>query len=166
MQKASELRSGWQWNMLFFLIALLVVAADQLSKIWIRSNLLVGQSLFEAGFFRITHVHNTGAAFGLFQGQSFLLIIVALAGIAVLLVYALVIYRKFPLLDNRLGRSTLGLVLGGAVGNLIDRLRFGYVTDFIDVGLWPAFNIADSAITIGVILLAYSLLRSARTGKH
>ncbi len=166
MQKASELRSGWQWNMLLFLIALLVVAADQLSKVWIRSNLLVGQSLFEAGFFRITHVNNTGAAFGLFQGQSFLLTIVALVGITVLLVYALVIYRKFPLLDNRLGRSTLGLVLGGAVGNLIDRLRFGYVTDFIDVGRWPAFNIADSAITVGVILFAYSFLRSARAEKH
>lgn len=166
MQKASEFRSGWQWNMLLFLIALLVVAADQLSKVWIRSNLLVGQSLFEAGFFRITHVNNTGAAFGLFQGQSFLLTIVALVGITVLLVYTLVIYRKFPLLDNRLGRSTLGLVLGGAVGNLIDRLRFGYVTDFISVGLWPAFNIADSAITVGVILFAYSLLRSARAEKH
>lgn len=166
MQKASEFRSGWQWNMLLFLIALLVVAADQLSKVWIRSNLLVGQSLFEAGFFRIIHVNNTGAAFGLFQGQSFLLTIVALVGITVLLVYALVIYRKFPLLDNRLGRSTLGLVLGGAVGNLIDRLRFGYVTDFISVGLWPAFNIADSAITVGVILFAYSFLRSARAEKH
>jgi len=166
MQKASELRSGWQWNMLLFLIALLVVAADQLSKVWIRSNLLVGQSLFEAGFFRIIHVNNTGAAFGLFQGQSFLLTIVALVGITVLLVYVLVIYRKFPLLDNRLGRSTLGLILGGAVGNLVDRLRFGYVTDFISVGLWPAFNIADSAITVGVILFAYSFLRSARAEKH
>ena len=166
MQKASEFRSGWQWNMLLFLIALLVVAADQLSKVWIRSNLLVGQSLFEAGFFRITHVNNTGAAFGLFQGQSFLLTIVALVGITVLLVYTLVIYRKFPLLDNRLGRSTLGLVLGGAVGNLIDRIRLGYVTDFISVGLWPAFNIADSAITVGVILFAYSFLRSARAEKH
>jgi len=166
MQKASELRSEWRWNVLFFLIVLLVVAADQLSKIWIRSNLLVGQSLFEAGFFRITYVHNTGAAFGLFQGQSFLLTIVALVGITVLLVYTLVFYRRFPLLDNRLGRPVLGLVLGGAVGNLIDRLRFGYVTDFIDVGLWPAFNLADSAITIGVILLAYSFLRSARAEKH
>jgi signal peptidase II len=166
MQKASELRSGWQWNTLFFLIALLVVAADQLSKIWIRSSLPVGQSIFEAGFFRITHVHNTGAAFGLFQGQSFLLTIVALLGITGLLVYALVIYRRFPLSGNMLGRPVLGLVLGGAVGNLIDRLRFGYVTDFIDVGLWPAFNIADSAITIGVILLAYSLLRLTRAEKH
>jgi len=166
MQKASELRSGWWRNTVLFLIALLVVAADQLSKIWIRSNLPVGQSLFEAGFFRLTHVHNTGAAFGLFQGQSFLLSIVAMVGIAVFLVYALVIYRGFPLLDNMPNRVALGLVLGGTVGNLIDRLRFGYVIDFIDFGLWPAFNVADSAVTVGVILFAYSLLFVARSGKH
>jgi len=150
----------------FLLTALLVVAADRLSKLWIRSNLLVGQSLPEAGFLRLTHVHNTGAAFGLFQGQSFPLTIVALVGIAVLLVYALFIYRRFPFLDNRLGISALGLVLGGTVGNLIDRLRFGYVIDFIGVGIWPAFNIADSAIVVGVIILAYSLLPLARAEKH
>ena len=152
--------------MVFFLTALLIVTADQLSKLWIRSNLLVGQSLPEAGFFRLTHVHNTGAAFGLFQDQTFALTIVALVGIAVLLVYALFIYRRFPLLDNGLGISALGLVLGGTVGNLIDRLRFGYVTDFIDVGIWPAFNIADSAIVVGVIIFAYSLRSLARAGKQ
>ncbi len=166
MQKASEFRSRWRRNVVFFLIALLVVAADQLSKIWIRSSLLVGQSQFEAGFFRLTHVHNTGAAFGLLQGQSFLLTIVAIVGIAVFLGYALVIYRGFPLLDNMPSRVALGLVLGGTIGNLIDRLRFGYVTDFLDFNLWPAFNIADSAITVGVILFAYSFLRSARAEKH
>jgi len=143
-----------------------VVAADQLSKIWIRSHLPVGQSLFEAGFFRITRVHNTGAAFGLFQGQSFPLTIVAMVGIAFFLVYALVIYRHSPILDNMPNRVALGLVLGGTIGNLIDRLRFGYVTDFIAFNLWPAFNIADSAVTIGVILFAYSLLSIARTKKH
>jgi len=141
----------------FFLIALLVVAADQFSKEWVRSNLLVGQSLFAVGFFRLTHVHNTGAAFGLFQGQSFPLTIVALVVTAILLFYTFFIYRRFPLLDNMLGRSALGLILGGIVGNLIDRLHFGYVTDFIDVGFWPAFNIADSAIVVGVIIFAYSL---------
>jgi len=150
----------------FFLTGLLIVTADQLSKLWIRSNLLVGQSLPEAGFFRLTHVHNTGAAFGLFQGQSFPLTIVALVGIAVLLLYALFIYRRFPFLDNVLGKSALGLVLGGTVGNLIDRLRFGYVIDFIGVGIWPAFNIADSAIVVGVIIFAYSLLPLARAEKQ
>jgi signal peptidase II len=165
MQKVKSLRGKWL-NVVFFLTALLVVVADQLSKMWIRSNLVVGQSLPETGFFRLTHIQNTGAAFGLFQGHSFALTIVALVGIVVLLVYALLIYRRFPILDNLLGKSALGLVLGGTVGNLIDRLHLGYVTDFIDVGFWPAFNIADSAIVVGVIMLAYSLYFLARTEKH
>ncbi len=161
MQKAKSLQ-GKRRNVVFFLTALLVVVADQLSKMWIRSNLVVGQSLPETGFFRLTHIYNTGAAFGLFRDQSFALTIVALVGIVGLLLYALVFYRHFPLLDNRLGRLALGLILGGTVGNLIDRLHLGYVTDFIDVGIWPAFNIADSAIVVGAIILAYSLLRFAQ----
>ena len=159
MQKASRLQGKWRQNVLFFLTALLIVAADQFSKIWIRSY-PEGQPIFDAGFFRITHIHNTGAAFGLFQGHSFALTIVTLVGIAVILLFALLLYRHSPYLDNMLSRVALGLVLGGTIGNLIDRLRFGYVTDFIDFGFWPAFNIADSAITVGVIIFAYSLLRS------
>ncbi len=147
----------WQ-NVVFFLTALLAVAADQLSKIWIRSNLARGELLPETGLFRLTHVHNTGAAFGLFQDQTFPLTIVALIGIVALLLFALLIYRRFPFLDSRLGKPALGLVLGGTVGNLIDRLRLGYVTDFLDIGVWPAFNIADSAITVGVVLFVYSFL--------
>ena len=152
--------------MAFFLIALLVVVADQLSKLWIRSNLLVGQSLPEEGFLQLTHVRNTGASFGLFQDQSFALTIVAIVGIALILVYALIIHHRFFPSDNLLGKSALGLILGGTIGNLIDRLHFGYITDFIDIGIWPAFNIADSAITVGVIIFAYSLLRLARAEKH
>ena len=160
MRKANHLQ-GKRWqDVLFLLTALLIVAADQLSKMWIRANLAIGQSLFEAGFFRITHVHNTGAAFGLFRGQSASLTVVAFVGIGVLLFYAFLVYRRLPLLDNMLNRLALGLVFGGTIGNLIDRLRFGYVTDFIDFGFWPAFNIADSAITIGVIIFVYSSLRS------
>ena len=157
MQKASNSPGRWRWNVSFFLATLLIVAADQLSKTWIRSNLALGQSLPETGFFRLTHVHNTGAAFGLFRGQSFPLTIVALVCVAVLFVYALFIHRRFPYLDNMLVKSALGLVLGGIVGNLIDRLYFGYVTDFIDIGIWPAFNIADSAIVIVIIIFVYSL---------
>ena len=144
--------------MVLFLTTLLVIAADQLSKIWIRSNLAIGESLPETGLFRLIHVPNTGAAFGLFQGQSLPLTIVAIVGIVVLLIFVLFIYRRYPFLNDKLGKPALGLILGGTVGNLIDRLRLGYVTDFIDIGIWPAFNIADSAITVGVILLAYSLI--------
>jgi len=159
MRKANHLQDKRWQDVLFLLTALLIVAADQLSKIWIRANLAIGQSLFEAGFFRITHVHNTGAAFGLFRGQSASLTVVALVGIGVLLFYAFLVYRHFPLLNNKLNRLALGLVFGGTIGNLIDRLRFGYVTDFIDFGFWPAFNIADSAITVGVLIFVYSSLR-------
>ncbi len=165
MQKAGNLRGRWR-NVAFFLIALLVVVADQLSKLWIRSNLLVGQSLPEEGFLQLTHVRNTGASFGLFQDQSFALTIVAIVGIALILVYALIIHHRFFPSDNLLGKSALGLILGGTIGNLIDRLNFGYITDFIDIGIWPAFNIADSSIVVGVILFAYSLLPLARAEKH
>ena len=165
MRKASSLPGKWR-IVVFFLTALLVVTADQLSKIWIRSHLAVGQSLPETGWLRLTHVRNTGAVFGLFQDQSLPLTVVAILGIAVLLAYALLSYRRFPFLDNTLGKVALGLVLGGTVGNLIDRLRFGYITDFIDVGFWPAFNVADSAIVVGVIIFTYSLLSLARAGKQ
>ncbi len=165
MQKAKSLQGKW-WNVVFFLTALMVVVADQLSKLWIRSNLDISESLFEVGFFRLTRVHNSGAAFGLFQGQSFLLTIIALVGVAALLLYAFFFHHKFPFLGNRLGKLALGLVLGGTVGNLIDRIRLGYVTDFIDFNFWPAFNIADPAIVVGVILLAYSLISLARAGER
>ncbi len=165
MQKVSSLQGKWWDVAFFFTTALLLVAADQLSKFWIRSNLAIGESLFEVGFFCLTRVHNAGAAFGLFQGQSFLLTIIASVGVAALLLYALFFYHRIPFLDNRLGKLALGLVLGGTVGNLIDRIRFGYVTDFIAVSIWPAFNIADSAIVVGTIILAYSLICLARAGK-
>ena len=165
MRKVNRLQGRWQ-NVVFSLTGLLIVVADQFSKAWIRANLPEGRSLFETGFLRITHVHNTGAAFGLFPDQSFALIIVALIGITAILAYVLVIYRYFPLPDGMLGKLALGLVFGGTLGNLIDRLRFGYVIDFIDFGFWPAFNIADSAITVGIIIFAYSLLRLARAEKH
>jgi len=162
MQKANPLQGKWP-NVVFFPIALLVVAADQLSKAWIGSYPYPKeQPIFEIGFFQITPVHNTGAAFGLFQDHSFALTIVALVGITALLLYALFIYRRFPSLDNMPTRVAIGLILGGTVGNLIDRICLGYVTDFIRIGIWPAFNIADSAITIGAIIFAYSLYTLAR----
>lgn len=148
--------------MVFLLTALLVIAADQLSKIWIRANLAIGESLPETGLFRLTHGHNTGAAFGLFQGQSFMLTVIALLGGVLLLFFALFFHQRLSSLNNLLSRLALGLLLGGTMGNLIDRLSLGYVTDFIDIGIWPAFNIADSAIVVGTIALAYSLLFLAR----
>ena len=166
MQKVNPLQ-GKLRNVVFFLIALLVVVIDQLSKMWIRNYLPEGYSLPVTGFLQLTHIQNTGGAFGLFQGQTFPLTVVAFVGAAVILVYALIFYPRFPFFDNMVGKSALGLVLGGTVGNIIDRLRFGYVTDFIDFGFWPAFNVADSSVVIGVIIFAYSLhsLAGAVRGK-
>jgi len=152
--------------LLLFLIAFLVVAADQLSKLWIRANLAIGESIFEIGFFRFLYVRNTGAAFGLFQGHSFTLTIINIVVLAALLVFVIFIYHRYYYLDNTLGKIAIGLILGGQIGNLIDRLRIGYVTDFIDFNFWPTFNVADSAVTVGIIILVFSLIRLASTEKR
>ena len=165
MRRANSPWGKWWRTVVFFLVALAVVIGDQLSKVWIRSNLALGQTLFEVGFFRIIYISNTGASFGLFPGQSFALTIVTIVGVALILIFVLVIHRWFPPLDNMLSKVALGLVLGGALGNLIDRLNLGYVIDFIDFRVWPAFNIADSAVVVGVIIFAYSLRFLARAGK-
>lgn len=163
MRKPSRLLAS---PVVVLLIGGLIIWADQLSKMWIRANVPPWQSLVDFGIFQIAHVRNTGAAFGLFQGQSFLLTIFSILGVAALLVYLFAFQRRLPLLEGILGRLALGLVLGGAAGNLIDRLRLGYVTDFIDFKIWPAFNVADSAITVGMLLLVYCLLRMAGSGEH
>ena len=148
----------------FLLAALLVAAADQFSKLWIRSY-SEGETIFQAGFFRIIHTTNTGAAFGLFQDQSFFLAIVAFTGIILILLLALLFTRRLPFLETAPTKLALGLILGGTIGNLTDRLRFGHVTDFISAGIWPTFNVADSAVTIGVILFACLFLFSTKATK-
>jgi len=157
MRKVNSLL-GKGWNAVFFLVATLVVVGDQLSKSWIRSNLATGQSLPEGGFFFLTYICNTGAVFGLFRDHSFPLTIVGFVGIAIVFVYAFYVCRRFSFLNNGLSKAALGSILGGTIGNLIDRLRFGYITDFIGVGIWPPFNVADSSITVGVVVFAGSLI--------
>jgi len=158
MRKVNSLRGKWWQNVAFSLIALAVVIGDQLSKIWIRSNLAVGQSLPEGGFFRLTHIQNTGAAFGIFQNHTFPLTIVSFVGVGVILFYTFFVCRRFPFSNNMISKAALGSILGGTVGNLIDRFNLGYVTDFIGVGTFPAFNVADSAVTVGVSVFAGSLI--------
>lgn len=143
----------------FFLIALIVVALDQVSKFFIRANMNLGQSIPEEGFFRITYGTNTGGVFGLFANQAFLITLTAIVGVAAILVYS-----RYPQANRVLVRVALGLLLGGAVGNLIDRIRFGKVVDFIDVGAWPVFNVADSAVVVGVILIIYYFLFGQKRG--
>lgn len=142
-------------KLLFPLIALLVLAADQLTKAWMQSTLSLGYSESLLGPLRLTLVHNRGIAFGLPVAQGFVSLAVVLVLVVLLLLY------RSRMLRGAAGYAALGLLVGGAIGNLIDRLRFGHVVDFIDFGFWPVFNVADSAVTCGVILLAYSLLTTA-----
>jgi len=142
-------------GLLLLIIALAVVGIDQLTKYLVRANMELGQSIPKEGIFRITYVTNTGGAFGIFANQAFLLALVAIIGIGAFLVYL----RYIPL-QSTLLKVGLGLDLGGAVGNLIDRLRFeGKVTDFIYIGdWWPVFNVADMSLVVGTILIAFYLL--------
>ena len=135
-------------------LAAIVFLLDQLTKFLVRAYLPFGYSFPFDGFFRITHTHNTGSAFGILQGQNTPLIFVSFIGIFVLAL----IYRSQTRPTNLL-RLSLGLQIGGALGNLLDRLRLGSVTDFIDVGPWPVFNLADASIVSGLVLLGWLLLR-------
>jgi signal peptidase II len=158
MRKASSLWSRWWRTVLFFLVALAVAISDQLSKAWIRSNLAVGQSLPVDRFTRFIHTQNTGAAFGIFADHTSVLTVVSFIGAAVVLFYNFYLCRRFPFLDNGVSMAALGAVLGGTVGNLIDRLTLGYVTDFVAVGTFPAYNVADASLTTGVSVFAGSLI--------
>lgn len=141
-------------GLLLLVIALAVVGIDLLTKWLVRSNMVLGESIPKEGIFRLTYVTNTGGAFGIFANQAFLLALIAIIGVSIFLFYL----RYLPL-DSTLLKVGLGLDLGGAAGNLIDRLRFdGKVTDFIDIGAWPVFNVADMSLVVGTILIAYYLL--------
>ena len=158
MRKVTSLRrERWQ-NIAFSLIALSLVFADQFSKAWIRSNIAIGQSLPEGAFFHITHSQNTGAAFGIFQGHTPSLTVVSFIGAGIILVYTFYLCRRFPFLNNIVSKAALGAMFGGTVGNLIDRMTLGYVTDFIGVGTFPTFNVSDASITGGVGVFAGSLI--------
>mgnify|MGYP005864192991 CR=1 FL=1 len=139
-------------------VAAAVVALDQLSKAGVMRYLAPYTPWNPIAPLRpivtLTYVTNTGVAFGLFPQLGNLYVVVALVVIAGLIVF----YRQYAL-SQPLLRLCLGLQVGGALGNLIDRLRFGHVIDFIDFKVWPVFNVADSCIVIGVVILAFVLLR-------
>ncbi len=138
-------------------IGLLVVLVDQITKHQVRAALPPGASWNPIPWLEpivtLTHLRNTGAAFGLFPGLSTVFVLVAIATVLGIALYARQLAEEAPLLH-----VALGLQLGGAVGNLIDRLARGFVTDFIDVRIWPVFNVADSAVVIGAAVLAFYAL--------
>lgn len=139
-------------------LGLAVLGADQLTKRW--AVVVLGpnprdQSLPLIGdWFQLIYTQNTGIAFGLFQNlPGFFTTISILITAGMIVAYAVYLPNRSPWVQ-----IAMGLVLGGAVGNILDRLRFGYVIDFISVGWWPVFNLADSAITVGVTMLAAYLI--------
>lgn len=144
-----------------FLIAGFVFVADRLTKYFIIKCLVLGQSIkVIPGIFHITLVFNNGAAFGLLQDRALFFVIFSFAAIALILL----IISKARQLDTLFAVS-LALILGGAAGNLIDRLKFGYVIDFLDFRVWPVFNIADSCISIGIALIAFSIILNPPSGE-
>ena len=145
--------------MKFLWLAPVVIVADQVTKRIVQTSMALHDSTPVLGdFFRLTYIHNSGAAFGLKIGSPFVH-----TAISIVALFALVwLFRSVPR-ENRIMRPALSMVLGGALGNIIDRVRLGMVVDFFDVGIgnlrWPVFNVADSFVTIGILLIALSYLR-------
>ncbi len=144
-------------------IAGLVIVTDQITKAVILDTMSLYQSFTViSGFFDITHIHNTGGAFGIFAEQNSILrnlLFLFVSSVAV--GFVLYFYHKTPKTHPLLA-TAFALIFGGAVGNLIDRVRIGKVVDFLDFYIgnwhWPAFNVADSAITVGVVIFVFHIL--------
>ncbi|MDX9872719.1 MAG: signal peptidase II [Clostridia bacterium] len=143
--------------MLFWTITLAVLALDRAVKYVVTANMQVGQSIpIIETFFHITFVKNPGAAFGILTDKRWFFVVVTIA------ILALLFYLAFTMGKNsKFTAVCLALICGGAIGNFIDRVASGLVTDYLDFrGIWPyIFNLADSAIVVGVILLAWQLIR-------
>lgn len=133
----------------FFSIAALTAFFDQLSKLLVEQNIEKGNSIYLAEIFRISNIKNTGTAFGMLKDSNVIFALLTLSVILGIIWYN----RKIP--KNNIAQTGFALILGGAAGNFIDRAFLNGVTDFIDFKFWPAFNIADSALTIGIIMLLF-----------
>ena len=151
----------------FGVTAALVLLFDQATKIYIDASMPLHDSFSVIpGFFSITHVRNPGAAFGFLAGASPLFRNVFFVGVTLAAILLILHYVRTSKAEERLLTLSLSLILSGAVGNLIDRIRFGEVIDFLDVYIgshhWPAFNVADSAISVGALILFVELVRQGR----
>ncbi len=133
---------------------------DQFTKEVVIRNLKVGYSIPESGFFRFTHVRNFGSAFSIINDANLFLMIVGIFAI-IFISYFLIFYTR----ESDLLQIAISLQLSGAFGNIVDRIRLGSVTDFIDVGPWPVFNIADSCISVGMFLLILHIIISWKNEK-
>jgi signal peptidase II len=145
-----------QWVILL-LVAGAAVIADQLTKQVVGRTLGLGESVDIVGPFTIHHVQNSGIAFGLFGSRTSIVIVVTAIAVGAMLIFFARSGRRHPVLP-----VALGLVLGGSIANLVDRVRLGYVTDFLDLVAWPAFNLADTFIVVGVTILFGALVLADR----
>jgi len=142
-------------------IALAAIAADQLTKHIVTSTLQLDEGTHVVGPLWIHHVQNSGIAFGLFASATAVVIVLTAVAVAWMLGYFARSGARHPILP-----VALGLVIGGSLSNLVDRVRLGYVTDFIDLRFWPAFNLADTFIVIGVGLLLAALVAAERVPRR
>ena len=143
-------------NIVFAVTAITVLFFDQLAKYFVIQNIPLYESVeVLPNFFYLTHIKNAGAAFGIFQGMINIFIIISIfAVVLIIILRTLIEINSYPY------NMSLGFILGGALGNLVDRLIMGEVTDFLHILFWPVFNIADSFIVIGFILLILILLKN------
>ncbi|GJM43038.1 MAG: hypothetical protein DHS20C20_33200 [Ardenticatenaceae bacterium] len=148
-------------RLILFIIAIIVLGIDQYTKYLVESKL----ALFEVyapipsleSVFRIFHIYNTGATFGLFQGGGDIF-----RYLAIVVSIGIIVYNFILPGNQRLLRLALGMQMGGALGNMIDRFRIGHVTDFIDIGPWYIFNIADLAVVSGAVILGIMVWQESR----
>jgi signal peptidase II len=154
----------------FAIICILVICLDQLTKFWVVQNFGMYESMVVVpGFFNLTYLTNTGAAFGMLAGLPLLWRQLFFVGVALVALVAIFFLHRKIAHESRWYTVSLALIAGGAVGNLIDRVRLGAVVDFLDVYLtthhWPAFNVADSAISVGVVIFLVMNFIQSRNGE-
>ena len=159
---AAERPFGATWHQWVSLgaVALAALGADQLTKAIVTNRLDLGDEVHIVGPFSIHHVTNSGIAFGLFASATSIVILLTALAVTWMLYFFARSGSRHPVLP-----VALGLVIGGSVSNLIDRVRLGHVTDFLDLKYWPAFNLADSFIVVGVAILLLALVASDRAPK-
>ncbi len=137
-------------NIVVFSTALLIAFLDQLTKFFIKQNLQLNQSIpIIKNILHLTYITNTGSAFGLFKNLNVFFILFSIIVIIVIFYYL----KKIKDINEKTLQFSVGLLLGGTIGNLVDRLLYGAVIDFIDFRIWPVFNIADSAVTVSIVFL-------------
>ena len=152
-----RLGAGWSQWLSLAAVALAAAGADQLTKAIVTSRLGVDESVHVVGPLSIHHVQNSGIAFGLFASATSLVILLTGTAVVWMLYFFARSGSRHPVLP-----VALGLVIGGSLSNLVDRVRLGHVTDFLDFKFWPAFNLADTFIVVGVAILLLTLVAADR----